>query len=621
MTKIGLIVFVALAAFGCALENPSASPGAFLTGGIVLPDGDVSAADGSVEAGRDVPLDQLSPSDVADVMDASDGVSVDQLDAAVDVMALDMVDVSTMDQPSDVMIPIDQPVDVGHDVGTDAGPLDTGPICPSGQTLCGTTCVVTSNDVSNCGRCGNVCPSSPANGSSSCGLGACGLVCDTNFGNCDAVFANGCEAALQADSRNCGTCGNACATGSFCSAGVCRSSCTLTVCGTACVDTQTSPMNCGGCDRACVAREHQSVSCAGGSCRSLCDTGFDNCDGVTTNGCETVLATDPANCSACGNICPARPNAVRSCVAGICGLTCNGGFGNCDTNPTNGCETVLTTDLANCGGCGNACPARANATSTCGAGACGFTCNPGFGDCDGVAANGCEVALATSLMNCGACGNVCQSRVNATGTCVASTCGLVCSAGFGNCDSVTTNGCELDTRADRNNCGGCGIVCPSGVCAASVCLPPIPPGVELGLVTSRGVYGVRVNTASVQSGDAGPAIRGPCLPSSPANTCRTDLRQLPSPNGATITVWHPDWGFEVEPLDAAGNSFCPVGDPTCRGCWDGTTFSCITVTCTDPGAIPPRPMVFNQGYHLPLGHNRLRLGLNTTGQRGFCSVP
>ena len=52
------------------------------------------------------------------------------------------------------------------------------------------------------------------------------------------------------------------------------------------------------------------------------------------------------------------------------------------------------TDLSHCGACGNACPARANATSTCAAGACGFTCNAGFADCNMDPDDGCETSTA-----------------------------------------------------------------------------------------------------------------------------------------------------------------------------------------------------------------------------------
>ena len=58
--KRSWLVLAALVAAGCGLENPSASPGIVLNGGIVLPDGAVVPVDGSVEAGLDVPFDRQS---------------------------------------------------------------------------------------------------------------------------------------------------------------------------------------------------------------------------------------------------------------------------------------------------------------------------------------------------------------------------------------------------------------------------------------------------------------------------------------------------------------------------------------------------------------------------------
>jgi hypothetical protein len=55
----------------------------------------------------------------------------------------------------------------------------------------------------------------------------------------------------------------------------------------------------------------------------------------------------------------------------------------------------------------SACPAAGNAAPTCASGMCGFTCNAGYGDCDGNPGNGCESNLQTSAMHCGACGRAC----------------------------------------------------------------------------------------------------------------------------------------------------------------------------------------------------------------------
>lgn len=73
--------------------------------------------------------------------------------------------------------------------------------------------------------------------------------------------------------------------------------------------------------------------------------------------CDAVLATDPANCGRCGNACPARPNAGVDCAAGACDIVCREGFRNCDGNAENGCEVDINGDRANCGACGRACAA------------------------------------------------------------------------------------------------------------------------------------------------------------------------------------------------------------------------------------------------------------------------
>ena len=50
----------------------------------------------------------------------------------------------------------------------------------------------------------------------------------------------------------------------------------------------------------------------------------------------------PRNCGACGRACRTAPNEQTTCQAGgLCSLTCLPGWGDCDGNLTNGCETDL----------------------------------------------------------------------------------------------------------------------------------------------------------------------------------------------------------------------------------------------------------------------------------------
>lgn len=124
------------------------------------------------------------------------------------------------------------------------------------------------------------------------------------------------------------------------------------------------------------------------SCIPLCAAGFANCDGEASTGCETNFKS----ASSCGTTCGNRKNclsqvahtvAAPTCVASQCTFTggCDVGWGNCDGVQSNGCETSLLSSATNCGTCGKACTAPANAAPKCTNGACDFACNFGFVRC------------------------------------------------------------------------------------------------------------------------------------------------------------------------------------------------------------------------------------------------
>ena len=348
--------------------------------------------------------------------------------------------------------------------------------CASGEVRCGMACINTSTSVDNCGGCGTACPTR-ANASRTCLGGRCGIACDAGFADCDGDASNGCEARLDSV-MSCGTCGTICR-GATNAAPVCsRGACGLT-CSTGFGDcdgnstngceasTLSNPMNCGACGAACTAGPNALVACVGGACRSACMGGFADCDGNPGNGCEVNLLTTTAHCGACGMVCPSGPQGTATCIGGVCGLRCATGYEDCDGNPVNGCEGDLSTVLT-CGTCTNRC---SGATPVCVAGAsgssCGTGCATGQSRCGMVCTD-----TQTSLDNCGACGTVCPGGPNATRTCTAGRCGITCATGFADCDGNPSTGCEVDLRSDINNCGSCRNACATRSCSASTCVAP-----------------------------------------------------------------------------------------------------------------------------------------------------
>jgi hypothetical protein len=144
---------------------------------------------------------------------------------------------------------------------------------------------------------------------------------------------------------------------------------------------------------------------------------FGDCAGASLCAAQCFdLQTDLNHCGTCTTACTTtEPNAVATCVAGACGIACTPGFGDCNSDPSDGCESPIDT-VDHCGSC-TPCSTN-NCTPACVAGTCMIECNIGWSDCDGVQSNGCEVNLLNDRSNCGACGHHC----NGSHTCTAGTC-------------------------------------------------------------------------------------------------------------------------------------------------------------------------------------------------------
>jgi hypothetical protein len=285
-----------------------------------------------------------------------------------------------------------------------------------------------------------VCPT-PAHAAPVCVSAGCAIACDPGYIDCNGDPSDGCEVDPTLDVYSCGGCGKACPSSAgsapSCSGGVCSYGCVngyLDCDGLATnlceVNSKVDPLNCGLCDEVCPLYPGQTnwiPACANSTCGYVCPSGWLDCDGVS-NGCEVNSLTSLLNCGSCGKVCSAptqaQVNMEALCFGGSCKLDCWGGYGDCDTNPSNGCETYLPgSDTSNCGSCGKVCsaptPAQVNMEALCYGGSCQLDCITGYGDCDADPTNGCEKDLfGNDPLNCGQCGNVCGC------TCNAGSCGL-----------------------------------------------------------------------------------------------------------------------------------------------------------------------------------------------------
>ena len=344
-------------------------------------------------------------------------------------------------------------------------------------------CETDLNDARSCGGCGIACDA-PAHTSPQCRNGRCQRgSCQEGWADCDGDPRNGCEVQLTG-LNDCGACNQPCAVPHGeprCEQGACkvvgcddgRADCNQLAADGCEVDLRL-PDNCGGCGMTCRGLPNvAATSCGKAGCEVQCQDLRADCDGQLQNGCEADL-TGAASCGSCGRNCTTLRNVTSArCSEGACReLTCAAGTADCNGDPADGCERSLRTQT-DCGACDQPC-APAHAQADCSTGQCrAGKCDSGFGDCDGDVKNGCETLL-NSTSHCGACGKACAAGA----TCNNGVCGCTtdqdCGMGQSCCDGKcagTLGTCFVwpcipgtDLSENRPNCGGCGALCLAWCC-------------------------------------------------------------------------------------------------------------------------------------------------------------
>ena len=211
-------------------------------------------------------------------------------------------------------------------------------------TLCGSTCVNTASDPGNCTTCTHACPG-VTRGQPTCSNSACSIQCNSGYTACSGACVD-----ETSDDNNCNGCGKKCAGGEHCVSGACQCTGGTHLCGATCVANDSSA--CGPSCTPCTAPTGGTVTCNGTSCVPSCNSGG---DAICSNVCVNE-STDVGHCGACTTACSgATPLCVsRSCVACTSGAQCTAG------NTPQSCVNNQWVSQAACSG----------ATPVCSNGAC-----------------------------------------------------------------------------------------------------------------------------------------------------------------------------------------------------------------------------------------------------------
>lgn len=273
-------------------------------------------------------------------------------------------------------------------------------------------------------------------------------------------------------------------------------------------------------------------------------------------------------------LCTTSPNNCLSTGGSYYGDACRGCCSNSDCSGATP-ECVGGTCQAACVTASN-CASLPNTTAACTSGACVYTCTTNYANCDDtLTTNGCNVNTQTDPNNCGGCGTACSNTNIPVPLCTAGVCGGHCQDGYIHCASTGTRqakGCE--TSAACGNC--CGSACASGstcydtgsggACATGQLTNASGTTSEHGTATATCPSGQKISSvlfADFGTPDGNTAGGPNFSPCSGATSSATC-------SSSTLTGYNCTW-----------NS----GSSTCTGpvCWDDNTQSTCGTGCTWTG--------------------------------------
>jgi hypothetical protein len=249
----------------------------------------------------------------------------------------------------------------------------------------------------------------------------------------------------------------------------------LTLCSNECVNTGTDRKHCGGCTTACGETE----ICTDGQCGCPASNSdgaagpITEIDGTCVPGECVDLRSSDVNCGACYITC-----GKKRCIDGICDcksadISCNKDvLCSSASDPNCGCYDPLT-DENHCGDCATKC----GQYEKCDQGACVLDCAASNRtECNGQCVdtqNNSTMGPSGKVENCGSCGISCPTdRFECkNGECVCSATAILPTVAHCMLEGTDPPDVCVDTATDSRYCGNCETACTSGhVCENSQCV-------------------------------------------------------------------------------------------------------------------------------------------------------